>query len=149
MVDDTRKQFGGRKVLEESEFKKLTANSRDWLIYQLLSDRSKETIIKAMAGRLEKEIKSEHISGVNIEEQAKQAPKGETTVRETSILKNVKIVHETEKAFIVNLIGTQFTAVVAKSHLAEEYSKDDVRTDLIFKNDRKWALEKLKWEEKT
>lgn len=61
--------------MEEAEFKKLTANSRDWLIYQLLSEKSKETVVK--------EIKSEHVSGVNIEEQEKQAPKGETTLQET------------------------------------------------------------------
>ncbi len=57
--------------MDESEFKKLTANSRDWLIYQLLSEKSKETVIK--------EIKSEHISGVNLEDK----PQGETTVEET------------------------------------------------------------------
>ena len=76
--------------MEESEFKKLTANSRDWLIYQLLSDRSKETVIK--------EIKSEHISGVNIEEQTKQAPKGETTVQE--IVKGT-VVLVTDKAVLI------------------------------------------------
>ena len=147
MVDDTRTQFGGGQVLEESEFKKLTANSRDWLIYQLLSDRSKKVFIEEDSPERTKLIKgTDHVIAMDM---GLEKPKGETTVQETSILKNVKIVHETEKAFIVNLIGTQFTAVVAKSHLAEEYSKDDVRTDLIFKNDRKWALEKLKWEEKT
>lgn len=61
--------------MDEKEFKKLAANSRDWLIYQMLSERSKETVVK--------EIKSEHVSGVSIEEQEKQAPKGETTVEET------------------------------------------------------------------
>ena len=62
--------------MEEAEFKKLTANSRDWEIYSLLYKLYP-------GGFVEKEIKSEHISGVNIEEQEKQAPKGETTVRET------------------------------------------------------------------
>ena len=46
-------------MIEENEFKKLTSNGRDWLIYQLLSEKSQETV--------EKEIKSEHVSGVNIE----------------------------------------------------------------------------------
>lgn len=67
---------------------------------------------------------------------------------DSGVLKNVKIILETEKAFIVNLIGTNLTAVVAKSHLAVKYSKDDVRKDLVFKDERKWALDKLKWEEK-
>ena len=48
--------------MDEKEFKKLASNSRDWLIYQLLSERSKETV--------EKEIKSEHVSGVSFKETA-------------------------------------------------------------------------------
>ena len=29
-------------MMDEKEFKKLASNSRDWLIYQLLSERAKE-----------------------------------------------------------------------------------------------------------
>ena len=50
--------------MEESEFKKLASNSRDWLIYQLLSERSKETVLEDLVGE-------------------SAEPKGETTVEET------------------------------------------------------------------
>ena len=76
--------------MEEKDFKKLASNSRDWLIYQLLSEKSKETVVK--------EIKSEHISGVNIEEQAEQAPKGETTIEETV---TGKVTLVTDKAVLI------------------------------------------------
>ena len=89
-------------MIEENEFKKLTANSRDWLIYQLLSEKSQEVV--------KKELTSEHVSGVNIEIRGEKEvednvhgsrtgesvrtssvatnskppnPKGETTVEET------------------------------------------------------------------
>jgi len=76
--------------MEETEFKKLSANSRDWLIYQLLSEQSKNIV--------DKEIRSEHVSGVNLEEQEKQAPKGETTVQETV---TGKVVHITTDAVLI------------------------------------------------
>ena len=54
--------------MEETEFKKLSSNSRDWLIYQALSNRSKEI------------AKAEKIVDEIIE---KVEPKRETTVEET------------------------------------------------------------------
>ncbi len=72
--------------MNEKEFKKLAANSRDWLIYQLLSEKSKETVVK--------EIKSKHVSGVNLEDKKK----GETTVQETVTGKVVLI---TDKAVLI------------------------------------------------
>ena len=59
---------------------------------------------------------------------------------------NAKIIHMTEKAYIVQR-SDKLVAVIAKSHLIKEYSKNDVRQNLIFKSDRRWALDKLKWEE--
>ena len=76
--------------MEEADFKKLTANSRDWLIYKMLSEKSKNIV--------DKEIRSEHVSGVNLEEQEKQAPKGETTVQETV---TGKVVHITTDAVLI------------------------------------------------
>lgn len=76
--------------MEEKEFKKLASNSRDWLIYQLLSPTSKDVVVR--------EFQSEHVSGVNIEEQEKQTPKGETTVEET-VTGNVVLV--TDKAVLI------------------------------------------------
>jgi len=59
---------------------------------------------------------------------------------------NAKIIHETEKAYIVKR-EDGLVAVVAKSHLTKEYSKNDVRQNIQFKPDRAWALNKLSWEE--
>ena len=52
--------------MEEKEYKKLASNSRDWLIYQLLSKHSKEL------------VKAEKIAEEIIDDL-----KGETTVQET------------------------------------------------------------------
>ena len=76
--------------MNEKEFKKLASNSRDWLIYQMLSDKSKETLVK--------EIKSEHISGVNLEEQKEPKSTGETSVEET---RTGKVVLVTDKAVLI------------------------------------------------
>ena len=59
---------------------------------------------------------------------------------------NAKIIHETEKAYIVKR-EDGLVAVIAKSHLTKEYSKNDVRQNIQFKPDRAWALNKLSWEE--
>ena len=59
---------------------------------------------------------------------------------------NAKIIHETPKAYIVKR-EDGLVAVVAKSHLTKEYSKNDVRQNIQFKPDRAWALNKLSWEE--
>lgn len=74
--------------MDENEFKKLTANSRDWEIYKLLSERSKEVIVK--------DIKSEHISGVNLEDK----PTGETSTEE--IVKGI-VANLTEKAVLIKV----------------------------------------------
>lgn len=69
--------------MDEKEFKKLAANSRDWLIYQLLSEKSKETVVKEIKSKLQivdgHVNFGEHVSGVNLEDKTK----GETTVEET------------------------------------------------------------------
>ena len=102
MVDDTRTQFGGGQVLEESEFKKLTANSRDWLIYQLLSEKSKESVLADLVG--EKETTIRRLGGLNLSKSpmithSKPAePKGETTVQE--IVKGT-VVLVTDKAVLI------------------------------------------------
>jgi len=87
-----------------------------------------------------------------------QTPKGEskTKVKEQITEKiplipkknvlNAKIIHETEKAYIVKR-EDGLVAVVAKSHLTKEYAKNDVRQNIQFKPDRAWALNKLSWEE--
>ena len=72
--------------MEESEFKKLASNSRDWLIYSMLSEKSKNLA--------DKEIKSEHVSGVDLEEK----PKGDTTVSETV---TGKVVIVSDKAVLI------------------------------------------------
>jgi len=77
--------------VEEAEFKKLSANSRDWLIYSALSERSKEAFFDS-------ELQAELDSGVNLEEQEKQAPKGETTVEETV---TGKVILVTDKAVLI------------------------------------------------
>ena len=77
--------------MEEAEFKKLSANSRDWLIYSALSERSKEAFFDS-------ELQAELDSGVNLEEQEKQAPKGETTVEETV---TGKVILVTDKAVLI------------------------------------------------
>ena len=59
---------------------------------------------------------------------------------------NAKIIHETEKAYIMKR-EDGLVAVVAKSHLTKEYAKNDVRQNIEFKADRAWALNKLTWEE--
>ena len=59
---------------------------------------------------------------------------------------NAKIIHETEKAYIVKR-EDGLVAVIAKSHLTKEYAKNDVRQNIQFKPDRAWALNKLSWEE--
>ena len=55
---------------------------------------------------------------------------------------NAKIIHETEKAYIVKR-EDGLVAVIAKSHLTKEYAKNDVRQNIEFKADRAWALNKL------
>ncbi len=107
--------------MEENEFKKLSANSRDWLIYQLLSEKSQEVV--------KKELTSEHVSGVNLEIRGEKEvednvhgsrtgesvrtssvatnskppnPKGETTVRET-IQGIVRIVTEKAVQIVVGI----------------------------------------------
>ena len=72
--------------MEESEFKKLSANSRDWLIYQLLSEKSKETVVKEIE------------LGKKISEEAEKSLKGETTVEETV---TGKVVLVTDKAVLI------------------------------------------------
>ena len=118
--------------MEENEFKKLTANSRDWLIYQLLSEKSKETVIK--------EIKSEHVSGVNIEEQAKQAPKGETTVEETV---TGKVVIVSDKAV---LIGNKDRVAWFPKSVIENLDKIVLEKDKIVELKIKdWFKYKIEW----
>ena len=74
----------GRKfIMEENEFKKLSANSRDWLIYSMLSEKSKN-IAKA------EKIVDEIIEKID--------PKGETTVEETVM---GKVVLVTDKAVLI------------------------------------------------
>ena len=81
--------------MEESEFKKLSANSRDWLIYQLLSEKSKEAIL----GDLVSEKPAKPLFD---EDHAKIAasnePKGETTVEE---IVTGKVVLVTDKAVLI------------------------------------------------
>ena len=77
-------------------------------------------------------------------EPERESTKKEIEHQTTAVLKGIKIVHETEKAIIVEREDGN-SAVVAKSHLAKEYSKSDVRTELEFKPERAWALEKLEW----
>ena len=98
MVDDTRTQFGGGQVLEESEFKKLTANSRDWLIYQLLSDRSKE-IAKTEILNVLKPIKAGNTIIADVGDKViLTKTKRETTVQE--IVKGT-VVLVTDKAVLI------------------------------------------------
>ena len=66
------------------------------------------------------------------------------THQTTATLSGVKIVHETERAYIVER-EDGLSCAIAKSHLAKTYSKADVRTELEFKPERAWALEKLEW----
>ena len=61
-------------MMDENEFKKLASNSRDWLIYELLSKRSKEIVKK----ELQKVDGSVTLGDTTIE-----SSKGETTVEET------------------------------------------------------------------
>lgn len=60
--------------MDEKDFKKLASNSRDWLIYELLSEKSKETIHYEITAKNDlpeaiytNEVVSEHVSGTNIE----------------------------------------------------------------------------------
>ena len=66
------------RLVDENEFKKLASNSRDWLIYSLLSEKSKKTV--------EKDIKIE--------------PKGDTVIEEiiTGIVSLV-----TDKAVLIQV----------------------------------------------
>ena len=88
----------------------------------------------------------DHLSRKIEESTDSKPPSTKKTTMQTT-LEGIKIVGETEskKAWIVKRINDGFTAIIAKSHLAEEYSKDDVRTSLRFKADRAWALTKLDW----
>jgi len=70
--------------MEEADFKKMTANQRDWEIYKLLSGRSKE-IAKA------EKIVDEIIEKI-------PEPKGETTVQETV---TGKVTLVTDKAVLI------------------------------------------------
>ena len=72
--------------------------------------------------------------------------KREKTTMEV-FLSDVQIINETEKAFIVKRLSDGKVAVVAKSHLAGEYAKADIRQELEFKPERAWAIEKLEWKE--
>ena len=92
--------------MEESEFKKLTANSRDWLIYQLLSEKSKESVLADLVG--EKETTIRRLGGLSLSKSpmithSKPAePKGETTVEE-SIQGIVRIVTEKAVQIVVGI----------------------------------------------
>ena len=66
-------------MIEENEFKKLASNSRDWLIYQLLSERSKEVVTQEMGG--EKEV--QRLPCGNTETDLRNAHDSETNVQET------------------------------------------------------------------
>ena len=71
--------------MDEKEFKKLASNSRDWLIYQLLSERSKAV---AKAEKIVDEII----------EKVEPKPTGETSVEETV---TGKVVLVTDKAVLI------------------------------------------------
>jgi len=118
--------------MDETEFKKLTANSRDWLIYELLSGRSKEIV--------DEEIKSEHVSGVDLEEQEKQAPKGETSVQETV---TGKVVLVTDRAV---LIGAGDRVAWFPKSVIENLDKivleKDKQVELVVKE---WFKYKIEW----
>ena len=86
--------------MEENEFKKLSANSRDWLIYKLLSEASKDRVIREFRPEGETGIKSEHVSGVNLEKEIPALEKGETTVEETV---TGKVVLVTDKAVLIGV----------------------------------------------
>jgi len=91
-------------VLDEKKFKKLAANSRDWLIYQLLSEKSKETVVKDLVGENYAENKRVDSSNPTISKSLRDTdskptePKGETTVEETVTGKVVLI---TDKAVLI------------------------------------------------
>lgn len=83
--------------MEETEFKKLTANSRDWEIYKLLSKRSKETVVKDLV--VEKDILN-RLYDFHFEDLISRTtePKGETTVEETI---TGKVVIISDKAVLI------------------------------------------------
>ena len=111
--------------MEENEFKKLSANSRDWLIYSMLSEKSKN-IAKA------EKIVDEIIEKVD--------PKGETTVEETV---TGKVVLVTDKAV---LIGNADRVAWFPKSVIENLDKIVLDKDKIVElKIKEWFKYKIEW----
>ncbi len=155
--------------MEENEFKKLTANSRDWLIYSLLTNIN-PTLgdgIPTDARFPATDIKSEHVSGVNIEIRGEKEvednvhgsrtgesvrtssvatnskppnPKGETTVRET-IQGIVRIVTDLAVQIVVGIraIWIPKSAIKNLAKVVLEQGKP-VSVDI-----HAWFVPKMEW----
>lgn len=124
--------------MDESEFKKLSANNRDWLIYQLLSERSKKTV--------EKEIKSETIVISDEELEQRKAsiitvkPTGDTTVEETV---KGKIALVTDKAV---LIGNADRVAWFPKSVIENLDKIALKQgEIVELKVKEWFKYKIEW----
>ena len=125
------------RLLNEDEFKKLTASKRDWLIYQLLSGSSKESWSTA-----------EHMKE-DLKEVAKQHgdifPELKKMVDETSVRETIQGIVGLVTAKAVQMtVGNQFTwvpksAVKNLTEVVLEQGKP-VSIDL-----HTWFVEKVVW----
>ena len=136
--------------MEENEFKKLTANSRDWLIYQLLYCKSKETVEKEIRGEKVRSAAHTEVQRLpcgndetdlrNAHDSKPPNPKGETTVQETV---TGKVVIVTEKAV---LIGVADRVAWFPKSVIENLDKivldKDKQAELIIKD---WFKYKIEW----
>lgn len=69
--------------MDENEFKKLASNSRDWEIYQLLSEKSKKLFTSKLTENEEKSLRKLEQKFEDDPEMTPLGPKGKTTIEET------------------------------------------------------------------
>lgn len=127
--------------MDENEFKKLTANSRDWLIYQLLSERSKEVVVKEIDYKKPFE-RVTRADGTIEERQLEVVIEKETTVHE-SIVAEVGII--TEKAVgVINHDGSEICWIPksAIKNLAKIAIQQGKTSELVIAD---WFQSKVEW----
>ncbi len=121
--------------MDEKEFKKLASNSRDWLIYSLLSERSKELIAVEFGNKtFNRTPLKDKIDDFD------EKPTGETSVQETV---TGKVTLVTDKAV---LIGNADRVAWFPKSVIENLDKivleKDKTVELVIKD---WFKYKIEW----
>ena len=118
--------------MDETEFKKLASNSRDWLIYNLLSEVSKEGFIKEITITAKDDLPADIYTN----------PKGETSVQET-IKGKAGVVTDKAVLMIVGKKGAWFPKSVIEN-LDKVVLEQGKMVEFTI---AEWFKYKVKWED--